>query len=107
MRIINNLIDRILVRDPDAIVSVKDNDYDTLEWHADNVKLTPPSFTACSTVTLTQLKDRQTALRKEELKSKLQEMDGIDKLILKGMFKDLKARNVVSTVDEFWDWLNT
>lgn len=102
-----NLIERILILDPGAIVSIKDDEYDTLEWHPDNINPTPPTFTQCAAVTSNQLDGLKSNRLKDELLAKAQEMDAIDKLILRGMYKDLQSRGVVSNLQEFWEYLST
>jgi hypothetical protein len=61
MNIIPNLIERIITLDPDAVVTVRGNDYDTLEWHPDNANPSPPSAADCLVVDLTTVR-RQKAI---------------------------------------------
>ena len=106
MRQINDLISKILVLCPAAIVTVRDNDYDTVEW-TDLKGAQQPTFEQCNAVTVNELKTAKENEEKVSLRALLQKTSGVDRLILKAMFKDLKARNVVTTVDDFINYLYT
>lgn len=104
MRKVDRLIERILVLVPDAKVSVRDDDYDSIKWHPDN-ESPQPNITACRNVTVAQMKAKKEGELKADLQRRAQGMDAVDKLILRGMFKDLKQRGVVNNLEEFWSFL--
>lgn len=76
------------------------------EWNRQEMQPTQQELNNVIDEEAQQVKDARKELQiNNKIKAKLQAMDGIDKLILKGMFKDLKARNIVNTVDEFISYL--
>ena len=99
-------MDRILSIDKDAKCSVYDDDYDKLVWDPSNNN-PKPAFIDVNNVTQNQIKKLRKDQTKQQTKNKLAKTDDTDSLLLRGMFKDLKARGVVADEDEFFDYLES
>lgn len=85
-----------------------DDPYDRLIWN--NTAIPKPSLAALNAVTEQQIIDAKAIKQEADLRAqviaKLSGADGIDRLILKGMYKDLKTRGIVTTVASFIDYLS-